>query len=148
LAARANCWEEDHGNYRRAGEAWAWACCLDRKNIIYEDTLKRCLNRWGEKLLARQPPNFPAVILHGHGRRFPDLPLELEQGYDGWMVRENALDNASWNERYWEPMRRGRWPAAWPNEIKAYINEKGECVMDLRATRLAAGVTRPQFVSF
>ena len=109
----------DENDFRQALEAFAWACKLAPLNKSYEWCLVQYLEKWGERLGALLPPNFPTLsIEHPRVRRHPWLPDLVERRIIICETVERVL-NAPHHGAWWEELRRS--PNARPRSVPSEI---------------------------
>jgi hypothetical protein len=92
LAFRGHCWL-DNKRYREAVESYAWACSLSARHRGYEGCLMAALNHWHAQLAQVLPPDSLWPAIHLSRRRFPALPLDLEQAIARLEILEDRREN-------------------------------------------------------
>lgn len=114
LNARGHCLLEN-GQLRFAVAAYTHSCELDIDDVATSTLLVDAMNRWDRQLRGRLMPGFPPLSIRFPPRRFPSIPVELEQGILHMMTKENLLDDRKLTKEYWEPLRRnGKLPPSNP----------------------------------
>ncbi len=109
-------------DYTRALESYLWGLELAPENIYYGMACNLFMHHWKQELAPRIPKCTPKLVLGFHGRRFKEVPWEMEQQYLTLAVTEATLndpENASW----WEEARRypGFRPLGMPGTIEVII---------------------------
>jgi hypothetical protein len=109
LLGRANMWER-HGFSRKRIDSMAWAAALAPETYFYPHWLNKAIQDWKNEMKPRTPTGFPPLSIHVAERRYPEtLPLDYEKEIYGLEATENILNTPELDERWWRPMREGRY---------------------------------------
>jgi hypothetical protein len=122
----------DLGIRRRAADWFAWAYALSPENRFLKNRLIGTMNAWGDELRALEPPGFPEMIFRWPQRRYAEtLPLEYENDLVCLEAWENILKDQEFQQRWWEPLRRG-WYVHRPPEAALIEGHLDGCQVSFR----------------
>jgi hypothetical protein len=122
---------EDVKNWRLCVEAWAWAYCLNPRNKLTLNSLKRAMIAWDQEQKRRKPVGFPMVWIRRQSRLYPEVPQELEGDIHGLGATENILSDPRLEEKYWGPMRRGGCQQVPSGAVATFLPDE-RCYIDLQ----------------
>jgi hypothetical protein len=109
LLGRANVWER-HGRTRKQVDCLAWASAIAPRTYFYPNWLCKALDGWKDEMRPKAPAGFPPLSVRVEERRYPDsLPLEIQHEIYGLEATENILNTPELEERWWKPLREGRY---------------------------------------
>ena len=108
LVNRGKQWAR-YRQHRLAVEALAHATVLVPELPIYLNTLLQAMHAWKDDLdKARPCAGFPQLWLRADQRRYPALPVDVEEGILALEATESLLRTPELETRWWGPMRKGR----------------------------------------
>jgi hypothetical protein len=127
LVNRGKQWAR-HGQHRLAVEALAQAAVLVPDLPIYLNTVLQAMHVWKDNLDRTRPPvGFPQLWLRADRRRYPALPVDVEEGILALEATETLLKRPELEARWWGPMRKGRLVPDPPKLARAEFRPTQEC---------------------
>jgi hypothetical protein len=127
----------DRAHYYRQARQWPQAIeSLVQANILFPrnvsalNTLKVCLKEARKDLGRRKPSTFPEIWINRQ-RRFPTLPLQVEEEISDLEATQLLLDDPEHDRKWWQPMRQGIAPLRRPVEALVDFTPK-QCQISLR----------------
>lgn len=112
-------------NLRQCVNSLGWAAALCPDDEFHRGTVNGHYNLWLREVKQKEPPGFPEVWLKVLQRRYPEgLPFDLEREMLCLEMTENLLKDREWDQKWWEPLRRGwRWVRS---PRKVLVDSKGD----------------------
>ena len=127
LVNRGKQWAR-YRQHRLAVEALAHATVLVPELPIYLNTLLQAMHAWKDDLdKARPCAGFPQLWLRADQRRYPALPVDVEEGILAMEATETLLKSPELEARWWKPMRQGRLVPGSPKLARAEFGPTLEC---------------------
>jgi hypothetical protein len=132
LGNRASQWRQA-GQHRLAVDTLAHAAARAQPIPNWLNTLLRWMHEWQDELNKKKPGiGFPQLWLYAQQRRYPSLPVDVEEGILALELTEKLLNAPDLETRWWKLMRQGRSVLQPPQMFRGAFSPTQECQISFR----------------